>query len=318
MNLVLLVLCFVHLIFCQTPPPPSPKWPSTWHSWMVTTVTKEGQSTPLYNRGQLVAFDLDTNFTCRYNQQDLVNLTSQRPLDSCDYNVGSHWYLNNTAQGFPTCGSTTKLSSPLSVIGWPDNFLKSMKYVGVTRVNQRDCDHWVALNVNVNNNNYQVDVWVEVAQPDYPCQIHVLQAGSNIHTTWAFDGFTNYIPQTALDICSTGKLACTTTNWTCVAKPDANEDLLVGALNWVCSQPNIDCSPINEGGDHYYPNTVHDHASWAFNQYYLVWKTKQGPSACNFNGLAQLVPSTSSNQKRALNGLNYQDIFPNDMVCSSP
>ncbi|CAM0871041.1 unnamed protein product [Alopecurus aequalis] len=81
-------------------------------------------------------------------------------------------------------------------------------------------------------------------------------------------------------------------NW-CVANPTATDALLLSGLNWACGQGGVDCGPINIGGTCYIPNTVHDHASYAFNAYY---QKNPGPS-CDFGGSAVLTytdPSSGS------------------------
>jgi len=46
-------------------------------------------------------------------------------------------------------------------------------------------------------------------------------------------------------------------------------------LNYICGPANIDCSPINQGGDHYLPNDLISHANWAFNEYYQKIKKQE-------------------------------------------
>ncbi|CAM0871042.1 unnamed protein product [Alopecurus aequalis] len=80
----------------------------------------------------------------------------------------------------------------------------------------------------------------------------------------------------------------------CVANPTATDTVLLAGLNWACGQGGVDCRPINNGGSCFLPNTVHDHASYAFNAFY---QKNPAPRSCDFAGGAILTstdPSTST------------------------
>lgn len=72
----------------------------------------------------------------------------------------------------------------------------------------------------------------------------------------------------------------------CVASENATDGPLQEALDWVCSPKDGDtnCHAIQETGPCYLPNTVRDHASYAFNSYWQLHRGEDG--SCNFNGLA--------------------------------
>ncbi|CAL5214100.1 unnamed protein product [Lathyrus oleraceus] len=72
----------------------------------------------------------------------------------------------------------------------------------------------------------------------------------------------------------------------CVAKEEASEQQLLGALNYVCGI-GVDCRPIQPNGNCYYPNTVRDHVSYAFNTFYQL--EKHGLGTCDFSGSAHVV-----------------------------
>ncbi|CAN6327143.1 unnamed protein product [Urochloa humidicola] len=82
----------------------------------------------------------------------------------------------------------------------------------------------------------------------------------------------------------------------CVASPSASSTSLQVALDYACGQGGADCSPIQQGGSCFNPDTVHDHASYAFNSYY---QKNPVQTSCDFGGTAVLTstnPSTSSCQ----------------------
>jgi len=137
----------------------------------------------------------------------------------------------------------------------------------------------------------------------YPCQISIQNKESMAIYTWAFDGFSSVIPGGIT--CDVALLLCGEREWTCQASPTAKPAALQSALQWVCGVE--DCSPINPGGSHYLPNTLVDHCNWAFNQYYVANRLKQGGSACNFGGSAVIAAP----KKRTSLPQNYKDIPEN-------
>ncbi|XP_015972187.3 LOW QUALITY PROTEIN: glucan endo-1,3-beta-glucosidase 12 [Arachis duranensis] len=77
----------------------------------------------------------------------------------------------------------------------------------------------------------------------------------------------------------------------CIANPSASIRALQVALDYACGYGGTDCSAIQPGGSCYNPNTIRDHASYAFNKYY---QKNPVPNSCNFGGTA-LVTSTNPN-----------------------
>lgn len=62
-------------------------------------------------------------------------------------------------------------------------------------------------------------------------------------------------------------LAPSLANCTCL--PSAKDADLITALGWVCGPAGkVDCSPINTGGSHFFPNDAVDHANYAFTEFY--------------------------------------------------
>lgn len=82
----------------------------------------------------------------------------------------------------------------------------------------------------------------------------------------------------------------------CVAAQSASQTSLQVALDYACGYGGADCSPIQAGGSCYNPNTLRDHASYAFNVYY---QKNPVPNSCSFGATAVTTstdPSTGTCQ----------------------
>ena len=79
----------------------------------------------------------------------------------------------------------------------------------------------------------------------------------------------------------------------CVASQSANPTALQVALDYACGY-GADCSAIQQGGSCFNPDTVRDHASYAFNSYY---QKNPVQTSCDFAGTAVL---TSTNPSKLL------------------
>lgn len=77
----------------------------------------------------------------------------------------------------------------------------------------------------------------------------------------------------------------------CIANPSASQTALQVALDYACGYGGTDCSAIQPNGPCWDPNTVADHASYAFNDYY---QKNPVPTSCVFGGAAQLTNTDPS------------------------
>ncbi|KAJ6359573.1 hypothetical protein OIU77_003724 [Salix suchowensis] len=80
----------------------------------------------------------------------------------------------------------------------------------------------------------------------------------------------------------------------CVARSGVTETALQLALDYACGMGGADCSQIQQGGNCFNPNSLQNHASFAFNSYY---QKNPAAASCDFGGTATVVnvnPSTSS------------------------
>nr|CAB3470616.1 unnamed protein product [Digitaria exilis] len=77
----------------------------------------------------------------------------------------------------------------------------------------------------------------------------------------------------------------------CVAKNNAEDGTLQSAIDWACSADGgrADCAAIQQGGACYDPPDLQQHASYAFNDYFLRSGGAASPAACDFSGAAALT-----------------------------
>lgn len=86
----------------------------------------------------------------------------------------------------------------------------------------------------------------------------------------------------------------------CIADEQCPDDVLSEAMKWACSN-GANCKAIEENQSCYLPNTLKDHASYAFNSYYQNKKHQGG--SCYFNSAALLSGLNPS--KKLIHLLNF-------------
>ncbi|CAJ1939162.1 unnamed protein product [Sphenostylis stenocarpa] len=75
-------------------------------------------------------------------------------------------------------------------------------------------------------------------------------------------------------------------NTWCVASSSASYGALKSGLDFACSH-GADCGPIRPGGSCFNPNTIQNHASYAFDSYYQ--RKGKAPGSCSFGGAATIA-----------------------------
>ncbi|KAL8495991.1 hypothetical protein ACS0TY_019925 [Phlomoides rotata] len=73
----------------------------------------------------------------------------------------------------------------------------------------------------------------------------------------------------------------------CVARPGADAGSLRSGLDWACGPGQANCDVIQQGQLCFVPDTLQNHASYAYNDYYQKKRTSGG--SCDFGGSAVIT-----------------------------
>lgn len=105
--------------------------------------------------------------------------------------------------------------------------------------------------------------------------------------------FTNGSTVYSLSLAASNRLPGNSTGLFCIAKEGADPDKLHKGLDWACGEGHANCLPIQEGKPCYHPNTLENHASYAYNDYYQRMRSVGG--TCDFDGTATTTTADPSN-----------------------
>ncbi|KAH6767690.1 O-Glycosyl hydrolases family 17 protein [Perilla frutescens var. hirtella] len=124
--------------------------------------------------------------------------------------------------------------------------------------------------------------------------------------------FTNGTAVYDLKLHASETIDANSSNVFCVAKPGADDQSLQNGLNWACGRAGqANCSAIQPGQPCYIPNTYHNHASYAYNDYYQKMHSSGG--TCDFEGTATTTtidPSYGSCKFTGSSSSTTRGLFP--------
>lgn len=104
--------------------------------------------------------------------------------------------------------------------------------------------------------------------------------------------FTNGSTVYTLSLGGSNQMPGNSTGLFCIAKEGADSDKLRSGLNWACGEGHANCTAIQEGHPCYYPDTLANHASYAYNDYYQRMHSVGG--TCDFDGTATTTTADPS------------------------
>uniref|UniRef100_A0A5B6YYT6 glucan endo-1,3-beta-D-glucosidase n=1 Tax=Davidia involucrata TaxID=16924 RepID=A0A5B6YYT6_DAVIN len=96
--------------------------------------------------------------------------------------------------------------------------------------------------------------------------------------------FTNGTTVYSLSLSASDRITGNSSAVFCIAKQGADPSALQNGLNWACGQGQANCSAIQPGQPCYFPDTLQNHASYAYNDYYQKMHGVGG--TCDFDGTA--------------------------------
>ncbi|KAK3014755.1 hypothetical protein RJ639_007940 [Escallonia herrerae] len=136
------------------------------------------------------------------------------------------------------------------------------------------------------------------SQPDIPIDTYIYELfnedkrpGPVSERNWGVF-FTNGSAAYSLTLSTTAQITGNSSAVFCVAKQGADSSKLQDGLNWACGQGHANCTAIQSGQPCYIPDTLQNHASYAYNDYYQ--KMHGIGATCDFGGTATTTDSDPS------------------------
>lgn len=97
----------------------------------------------------------------------------------------------------------------------------------------------------------------------------------------------------------------------CIARSGVDDKSLQDGLNWACGHGQANCAVIQKGQPCYSPDTLQNHASYAYNDYYQKMRSSGG--TCDFGGTATITsvdPSYGSCRFTGSSNSSAGSLFP--------
>ncbi|KAI4373712.1 hypothetical protein MLD38_011805 [Melastoma candidum] len=211
---------------------------------------------------------VDPNTLSRYNSM------FEAMVDAAYYSIESMNFsgipVTITETGWPWFGGETELDATVENAETFNNNLISRVLNGSGPPSQ----------VNVPMNTYIYELFNEDERP-----------GPVSEKNWGVI-FTNGTAVYPLSSIGASLVAVNSSGQFCIAKPGSDADKLQAGLNWACGQGQVNCAAIQSGQPCYTPNTLENHASYAYNDYYQRMHSAGG--TCDFQGTATITTSDPS------------------------
>eukprot|EP01001_Neometanema_parovale_P007796 NODE_4087_length_1118_cov_12.523618_g3892_i0.p1 GENE.NODE_4087_length_1118_cov_12.523618_g3892_i0~~NODE_4087_length_1118_cov_12.523618_g3892_i0.p1 ORF type:complete len:329 (-),score=46.64 NODE_4087_length_1118_cov_12.523618_g3892_i0:130-1065(-) len=260
---------------------PQPKqFPDEFHAFLNRAITVDG--TLKVSNGGIIDADHKAGYICR---TDIGNIPPENPIPPAEQGSVQRSYHNMSERiiyhALLHKNGTSMCWTEKNVSHRSYKFPENMTYAGQKEIIDTWVDDYNKTNFLWNGTYYTYMEYGQATQTEFPV-IFITQI-KNVTKRSVFVGL---VPQSQ----AADKIQC---NYTFVSqkcpevwcRSDRKIDggIVGSALGWVCGQPGVDCTDINEGGKHYLPNDVWSHGDWAFTQYYKEHAADQGTKACCFS-----------------------------------
>ncbi|XP_073269688.1 uncharacterized protein [Primulina huaijiensis] len=117
-------------------------------------------------------------------------------------------------------------------------------------------------------------------------------------------------PVVAQPVTTTNAPAVPGQSW-CVARSGVAETDVQAALDYACGIGGADCAAIQQGGSCYNPNTMQNHASYAFNSYY---QRNPVQTSCDFGATAFITNMNPSSGSCIYHTWSSSSALPNSVA----